>query len=145
MANEIDEPTGAKRVRQDRALEVLLTGGSHQQAADAAGVNRRTLAKWLEESDFRVRLEKISGASVEEAKLILEEGARDAAKTIVDQVREGELKAAQTLLDRVGVIRTERREQDHSGLENLSRDQIKAELRRTLSELEEDGDDDGDG
>jgi len=33
-------------VSQHRALEVLLVGGTDEQAAQAAGVNRRTISKW---------------------------------------------------------------------------------------------------
>lgn len=49
---------------QRRALDSLLSGGSKDQAAAAAGVTRRTLARYLNDPIFRAALDKATGAAV---------------------------------------------------------------------------------
>ena len=39
--------------KQDRAIQALLSEGLICRAAEAAGVSRRTLTRWLQESRFR--------------------------------------------------------------------------------------------
>jgi hypothetical protein len=42
--------------RQELALEALLSGATVQQAADAAGVDRRTITRWKSDPAFRSAL-----------------------------------------------------------------------------------------
>jgi len=54
--------------RQQRAIGALLTGGTHQDAAAAAGLkNRRTIERWLEQEDFAGELHERSQETVHEA------------------------------------------------------------------------------
>ncbi len=46
MSRALAESTPRVSAKQQRAIEVLLVGGTEQQAADAAGVSRRTVSQW---------------------------------------------------------------------------------------------------
>jgi site-specific recombinase XerD len=82
-------------VRQQRAIEQLLTAESLTQAAVAAGISRRTLTRWLADPAFVAALEqagseavanaarKLSGLSetaVEELRSILENGSTEVVR-----------------------------------------------------------------
>ena len=46
------EPTKRLTGKQTKALDALLDGANVQTAAERAGVNRKTLGRWLQEPDF---------------------------------------------------------------------------------------------
>jgi hypothetical protein len=51
--------------RQIQALQVLSSGGTYQQAADAAKVDRRTVIRWAKLPEFKEQLGTFSKARAE--------------------------------------------------------------------------------
>jgi hypothetical protein len=85
--------------RQLRALDVLCAGGTHQEAADAAGVDRVTVSRWntrhpgfVAERNFR----RMEHAQASRARLLNGIGA--AADLLAARVDEGDVSAAIALL-----------------------------------------------
>lgn len=52
------------RPKQQKALDALLEHGNITAAAEAAGVNRKTLHEWLREDDFQAAVRDATGATV---------------------------------------------------------------------------------
>lgn len=53
--------------KQARGVEALLTLPTVEQAADAAGVNPRTLQRWAQDPGFRAALSSAEGAAIDRA------------------------------------------------------------------------------
>lgn len=53
--------------RRSRALTALLAARSVDQAAQIAGVSRRTVFRWLEDKEFRDQLKAAEGQALDEA------------------------------------------------------------------------------
>jgi len=100
----MDEPkrlTGKKLT----ALEALLDGANVQDAAERAGVNRKTVTRWLQDAHFWKLYQVNSRASLELAARRLT-GKLDMAVDIVGSVMEDDeapfgvrLRAAQQVID----------------------------------------------
>src|SRR5262245_1143528 len=51
--------SAARKLKREAALLALLAGKNHQQAAEAAGVDDRTLRRWLRDSEFVGELDRL--------------------------------------------------------------------------------------
>ncbi len=58
--------------RQERAIAALVGGSTLDEAAKAAGVSRRTIARWRREPAFRERLRQLGDESLAEARSLLQ-------------------------------------------------------------------------
>ena len=91
--------------KQQLALDVLLASGDRARAAQAAGVNDRTLRKWMHEPAFLAALQTSQDATLDQvtADLVLAAGGAVAllAGTVdnKDAALGLRLQAARTLLD----------------------------------------------
>lgn len=75
-------------IKQLKALESLLTDGTVQQAAQAAGVSRKTVYAWLGQPLFAAELRKLEGEllqSMGRRLLALGEAAHDAVQDGLDR------------------------------------------------------------
>lgn len=125
---------------------LLAEGVTAAEVARRVGVHERTVRKWRDLEGSPAVIEAAAEArkavfadSIEEARRILRDAAPDAAKAItraLDAPKEADaIRAAATLLDRVGVPRTERVEQvetetDVAGLTPEERAQLRALLMK---------------
>ena len=104
------KPKGASyEVKRDRVLALLIAGRTQREAAEAVGVGEDTVSHWMQDPETRTRLEALRAAPVEAAVRTLQQGALQAAATLVEAA-EGSpkdadrIKAAVAVLDRVGVV-----------------------------------------
>jgi Helix-turn-helix domain len=67
----------AQRVRQDTAIEALVSGTNISQTARVVGVDRRTVEGWLHDAEFVARLNGRRRA--------VWEGLHDRVRTLVDK------------------------------------------------------------
>lgn len=66
--------------KQQRAIAALLTESTTEKAAEAAGVNSRTIRRWMkDDSAFRLGLAKAEAEAVREAARAVAGGAMEAA------------------------------------------------------------------
>lgn len=91
--------------KQVKAMEALLDGANVQGAADAAGVNRKTITRWLQDKVFWKLYQVNSRASLELAARRLA-GNLDGAVELLTSVMDDEdapagvrLRAAQQVID----------------------------------------------
>ena len=110
-------PTGKKpsvAARQQSVLPILASSPSVSQAARIAGINRRTLSRWLEDPDFREQLAQLQRQRAELAKGCLQDLSLQAVASLVDYLQipnlEMRLKAIRTILEYSGKV---------SGLQDL--------------------------
>ena len=80
--------------KQKLALAALLAGGTETQAAAAAGVNPRTLARWRESEAFRDALRDESAALVQDALAALRALLRPAAMVLWRVLADDQMSAA---------------------------------------------------
>lgn len=72
--------------KKNKAIAALLTTATQADAAAAAGVGHRTLARWLaDDLEFRQALHRAEGAAIDAAVRRLV-GLQDAAITVFDDV-----------------------------------------------------------
>lgn len=127
---------------RDVAMALLAEGYSVTAVAAEMKVKRETVIRWRETVDGQKALAKHRASRTEalkgtadRARAILEAGAIQAAETLVELVGTGpskdRIRASATLLDRIGVPRTERLEVEAPGedLTALTDDEL-AELER---------------
>lgn len=127
---------------RDVAMSLLAEGYSVTAVAAEMKVKRETVIRWRETVEGQKSLAKHRAArtealkgTAERARAILEAGAAQAAETLVELVGAGpskdRIRAAATLLDRIGVPRTERVEVEAAteDLTGLTDDEL-AELER---------------
>lgn len=107
---------------QTHALQLLLDGHNRSEVADAVGIGRTTLYRWLDEGHrFRHAYDAACDQAVREAMRVLRAGATIAAASLVRVAREGtssdgpKVAAARAVLDRVGLPETTRHEVDQRG------------------------------
>ena len=117
--------------KQARAIEALLTCPTMEQAADQAGVNRRTLTRWLDDQAFRAALTAAEDQALDRVArrlLAMADKALDAIENVIDNpVQPGagnKRLAAQTALDQLSRI-TELRNLE-ARLERLEKELIYA-------------------
>jgi hypothetical protein len=101
-------PPGDLTAAQRRAIEALLSEPSIEAAAEASGVGRRTLHRWLaEDATFTAALRTSQDRAIDAAVSRLAGGAVDAADVLVsianDKAERGatRVSAARALLDSV--------------------------------------------
>lgn len=85
-------------VEQAKALEVILAGGSVDEAAEASEVHERTVYRWLNSASFQEALNEIKAGIVARAKMrgaALLDGAVDACQDCVQPVYPHVLKKRQ--------------------------------------------------
>lgn len=70
--------------RQLRAITCILENNSIEEAAKKAGVSRSTLYNWLNDSQFRARLEKEREAVFKGGLMALKAATAKAAKTLIE-------------------------------------------------------------
>ncbi len=115
------------------AMRLLAEGYTASSVAQQLGVDRGTVREWRDSPEGQRELaaarkarEDSFAEAIEDSRRVLRDGAVRAAQVLVDQLDDTDpavaASAARTLLDRVGVPRTERVEvkSDDSG-EDLSR------------------------
>jgi hypothetical protein len=88
---------------QYRALTVLLTGGSSEAAAEAAGVSGRTLRRWQLSAEFADALRSEARESFRQAHTQLLAAQAEAVQVLRQALRTGssaeQIRAARTLLE----------------------------------------------
>jgi hypothetical protein len=72
------ELTGPQR----RTVAALLTAGSIEAAATAAGVSRNTVFRWLQEDAFRVELARARARLFDETMMQLQEVMRESVRVL---------------------------------------------------------------
>ena len=93
---------------QHLAIDVLLTGGTHREAAEAAGVARTTVTEWVNHrSEFRRELERRRWQRAEQVNDRVGALTARALDVIEEHVAAGDLRAA------LGVLRLLPREALH--------------------------------
>ena len=94
---------------QIAALSALLSGGSRQEAAEAAGVNRTTLYRWFrEDTDFVAEYNAGRRALLEGAEARAMNVAQKALDAIMAELEEGNGKLGLDFLKALGVLSGER-------------------------------------
>ena len=98
--------------RQARAIEALLTAPTIDQAAESAGVARRTIYRWLDDAGFRAALSAAEGKNLDRVTrrlLLLADKALNALESVLDDPRQAgagnKRLAAQAVLDQVVKLR----------------------------------------
>ena len=97
--------------KQRKAVEALLTSGDITQAAQAAGVARDTLYRWMRQDDFRSALKTAEAASIEnlarELVRLGEKAARtlDEAMTAEDATTSARVRAADIVISKLLQLR----------------------------------------
>ena len=140
------EPHTTAAQSRAKAMRLLAEGLTIAEVSRRLKVHRRTVEKWRADAAGAAELAEASKASastfadsIEEARRILRDAAPLAARAVVsalDAPKEADaIRAAATLLDRVGVPRTERVEQvetetDVAGLTTEERAQLRALLMK---------------
>jgi hypothetical protein len=90
--------------RKQFALEELMAGKTYTEAAAAAGVNRRTLYRWVNhDADFQSAMETWRARAARIAEDRLTQGANDAAATLVAAASK-DFRAAALLLKGRGLL-----------------------------------------
>jgi hypothetical protein len=78
-----DEPA-ALTVKQERALQALLTHRTQKEAAEAAGVSETTLWRYMQIPEFSRRVTQAGRQSVEHSLTRLQRGSNDAVSVLYD-------------------------------------------------------------
>lgn len=146
------EPQTTAAASRRKAMKLLGEGVAVAEVARRLKVHRRTVEKWRAAPEGAQELAAATQASeatfasaVAEARRLLTEAAPDAARTLVDHLDhhdpQAALRAAATLLDRIGVPRTQRVENAEPEGADLSvlTDEEFAELRRIKAKLKASG------
>lgn len=76
--------------RQLRAIDALLTHTSKQEAAEAAGIARRTLSKYLSQDDFKAALRAAQDALIADATANLKQASNPAITTLLEVCQDAE-------------------------------------------------------
>lgn len=95
--------------KKEQAALMLANGEKWDAVLRDVAISSSTLAAWKKAPEFQARIDEHLDVIVSEARQILRRGATQAARQIVDMIRYGnpmhtvKLKAAQDVLDRVGL------------------------------------------
>lgn len=126
MSQDVSELTP----KQQRAIEALVQGKTNQEAAAAAGVNRKTITRWLQQPEFQTALRTAQHAAYDEAMADLAATSRLAVQRLRKLLNssktseQGIISAARLVLD------------------GAFRGHEQAEMKRQLQEIERMLDDD---
>ena len=97
-------------VNQLRWVAARLRARSDAEAARAIGVTPRTVSRWRNKADLDRAVALLSTAdiasAVEAASAVLARGALGAAQALSEKARQGDVRAIEALLDRIGMGRT---------------------------------------
>lgn len=126
-------------VRRERACVLLASGWAHKDVAAELGVNPAQISIWLTEPDVAAKVEELKEQSQASAIDELEAHTLQAAKRLVYEMEHAveakdRIKAAESVLDRTGLIKGKRIE--HNNLENLPLSALKAQLHEGLEAIE---------
>lgn len=133
---------------RERALRLLAEGFPVTAIAQEVGCNRSTVRLWRDSPEGDARLKALRrerdaqySEDIEDARRALKSAALDAVKTLVQQLRSTKsavaVTAAQAILDRIGVPRTERVEtvkQKRADFSKLTTEELR-ELKRLRGKL----------
>lgn len=124
-------------------LEHIANGATAKEAAERAGCSERSASRWTAEPAFRAELAEIQKARREEAEQFLASEIRKSLTTMrelrddPDVESSVRLRASVELLDRVGVVKTDRSEVHlHQHAEDVSDEEIDQELARIQAKRE---------
>ena len=120
VTTELSRVNGGKDCRA-RAMRLLAEGFNVSAVAEQVGVNRNTVMAWRASEGGKAELEAARAAQAEvyrdtvaEARAELKSLAQRAVRALAEDLDSGDAelrhKAARTILDRVGLPRTERHE-----------------------------------
>ncbi len=90
---------------KERALAALLTHATKKEAAEAAGIDPRTMRRYFDDADFRRAYKKAFGSMVEDAARQAQQSIAPALATLREIVEDGEadaqprISAARSLLE----------------------------------------------
>jgi hypothetical protein len=91
------------------AIELLAKGACHRDAASGAGVDKRTIQRWLEEQEFRDDISKFRTELLTSAAGMLCQASNDAVQTLQKLLKDDSsairLGASRAILDSVIRIR----------------------------------------
>jgi len=73
-----------RRAQNVTAIQVLMSGGTVQQAADACGINRRTLADRMNTPEFQAQLEAAETEMLERTRRAILTAAQTGLRTLVE-------------------------------------------------------------
>lgn len=96
--------------KQALALNTLVSGGTVPAAANAAGVSRKTIYKWLARAEFQAELNKAQSDAMEEINRALISLGLDAVDTLAVAMRDESnppsirIRAADIIFNRIAVI-----------------------------------------
>ena len=136
MTNKSTEPDQTRLSdKQHLAIDVLLTGGTHREAAGAAGVARTTVTEWVNHrSEFCRELERRRWQRAEQVNDRVGALTKRALDVIEEHVAAGDLRTA------LGVLRLLPREALHRAPTPPpaaeQREDVGAMLRARLAQLE---------
>jgi transposase-like protein len=97
--------------KQRKALEALITTGDTVSAADAAGVHRDTLYRWLKQPLFATMLREAEAEAIDEVARVLIRLSRSAVGTLAQAMAERDapigprIRAADITLNRLLQVR----------------------------------------
>lgn len=120
-AQQCDEPRKAGPSARADAMRLLAEGHSVRSVAAMVNVNEATVHRWRQSDEGKTELEKAQAVrdqvfrdTVAEARAELKSLAQRAVRALAEDLDSGDPelrhKAARTILDRVGLPRTERHE-----------------------------------
>jgi hypothetical protein len=105
IAREEEKPQGIERLKpnQQRSIEALLVTRTFGAAAEKAGVDRRTIYRWIREDEvFREEFGAVRRETMAQTTARLQEISKDAVETLATIIKKEEAPAA----SRVSAIRT---------------------------------------
>lgn len=117
--------------KREQAALAFADGQSWRDIAASLGVSVSTLSEWKKAPEFVARIDEHHDAIVSDARLYLKRNAMSAAKKMVQLMEYGnamhgvKLKAAQDILDRVGLKGVEKHEHKID-VTKLSDDELRA-------------------
>jgi hypothetical protein len=118
---------------QERTVEALVAGSTITAAAEAAGVTRQTIHRWLRESfAFQACLNAARRDLREEVENRLEALATEAIEVVAQAIREGDARVGLAVLRGLGLLDGKHRE---IGAESSARLESQARNREILDSL----------
>jgi hypothetical protein len=138
VEQQIEESSGLPTT-QIAALDALLSGKSITDAADAAGVSRRTIYTWVRENcRFQAALNRGRREMRQAVSSRVEQIAADAAECVARAVREGNVNAAMQILKSLNFLTPTKIGNDDEVLLQIEQDerQEKRETQIALAGLQ---------